>query len=144
MSSFKPRLRRVVEKPLIRFALAKVPLTLCSVLFFKCLRLSGVEIFYAASLNSMVTQCVEFVVQKRVVFREPHYDSKNLTKQALLFFSGVIVIALVEGAVLNEIQTRLGLGDILSYALGHIPTFFIRYAWDRQYVFNHQPSPSSS
>lgn len=142
MSREEHWLRRLAGAQIVKFGLAKLPITIVTVTVFLSLRKTGVETLWATVIVSMMAQTCDFFVQRKWVFRDARDGWRTVLRQALLFFLGAIAIAGIEGAWLSVLQEKTGMGDFLVYVLGHAPIFFLRYAYERQFVFRPRPPRS--
>lgn len=140
-------LRRAVGanqlKLLAKFAAFKLPITALSVLSLWIMRREFAGMFYAAWANSLITQATEFLVLRTWVFTNGAKE-KFVFRQFFLFWAWAIFVGLLEGLILENLEAR-GWSYLSVYAIGHIPTFFLRFAGDQLMVFRKRtpPSPAS-
>lgn len=138
MGSFKQWLRRPVGAKtwlqLAKFIAYKSAIT---VLSFKALQQLTLEFGPSARVilaNSLVTQIVEFLVLGNRVFNGHPKSRETVMRQFVKFWVVVVVLGYLEGRLMEH-YLRQDYVFMNAYVFAHIPTFLLRFLFDRYWVF---------
>ena len=142
LSEHLVRFKRNVALLFIKYSSIKLPLTGLSLLSLWTIRRNFAGAFWAPWLNSILTQAVEFFLLKNKVFHGPSNGWRTTMHQVAIFWAWATLMATIEGFTMRVVESY-GWGFLATYALGHVPTFFLRFYVDHKFVFPDRKTPSS-